>query len=208
LNAEHAAGLAAVVALHAAVLYGLTQSRPVPLPGKAETLFVTLVQPAAPPKPAPPKPAPPPRPARPDKPRTVDLSRQLAVEASATPNDFTAPPPPAPAIEAPSVPPAPPPRPAGPVELAGELALACPSRPPPAYPALSRRLGESGKVMLRVEIAADGRIDSARVISGSGYRRLDEAARSAVAGWRCNPPLRDGRPVRAVALQPFQFNLE
>jgi protein TonB len=92
--------------------------------------------------------------------------------------------------------------------LSGELALACPTRTPPAYPVMSRRMGETGKVVLRVELDAEGRVDTAQVISSSGFKRLDEAALSAVRSWRCNPPLRDGQPVRAVALQPFQFNLE
>lgn len=209
MRTEHAAGLALVVALHAAALYGLMKHRLVPLPDKVETLFVNFIQPPEPPKPDLPKPPEPPKPARLDTPRPPEPQRHLVVEAPAAPNDYVMPPPPPrpsePVIEAP---PAPPPKPVGPVTLSGELALACPTRMPPAYPVLSRRLGESGKVVLRVELDTDGRVDSARVSTSSGFKRLDEAALSAVGGWRCNPPLRDGQPVRAVALQSFQFNLE
>lgn len=197
-----------MVVLHAAALYGLMQHRLVPIPDKVETLFVNFIQPPEAPKPDLPKRPEPPKPARLDKPRPPEPHRHLVVEAPAAANDYAMPlppPPPEPVVEAP---PAPPPRPAGPVTLSGELALACPTRIPPAYPVVSRRLGESGKVVLRVELDTDGRVDSARVSTSSGFKRLDEAALSAVAGWRCNPLLRDGQPVRAVALQPFQFNLE
>jgi protein TonB len=46
------------------------------------------------------------------------------------------------------------------------------------------------------------------VVNSSGFKRLDEAAMTAVKTWRCNPPVRNGQPVRAVALQPFNFVLQ
>ena len=39
-------------------------------------------------------------------------------------------------------------------------------------------------------------------------RRLHEAATQAVKHWQCNPATRDGHPVPAVALQPFNFVLD
>ena len=215
-----------MVAFHAAVVYGLLQHRPVPPPDRRHTVFVTLIAPSESPtpparKPEPPKPQPPkpevrkPVPPKPAPPRPPDPPRQLAVEAPAAPSEIVVPraepvpaEPPAPSPEPPVEAPPPPARPAGPVALAGDLALACPNRPPPAYPVVSRRAGESGRVVLQVEIDVDGRIAAARIRTGSGFQRLDAAALSAVSRWRCNPPLRDGRPVRAVALQPFQFDLE
>jgi protein TonB len=214
LKTGHAAGLTLVMALHAAALYGLMQHRLIPLPDKVETLFVNFIQPPEPPKPVLPKPEPPepPKQVKLERPRPPEPHPHLVVEAPAAPTDFVMPPPPPPppqpaqGVEAPPAPPLP--KLAGPVSLSGELSLACPTRTAPSYPALSRRLGEEGKVVLRVELDMDGRVDSARVTASSGYKRLDEAALSAVRNWRCNPPLRDGQPVRAVALQPFQFNLE
>jgi len=98
--------------------------------------------------------------------------------------------------------------PVGPVTLGGELSLACPERTPPLYPPTSRRLGEEGTVVLRVELDEGGRVETARVQTGSGHPRLDEAALTAVRSWRCHPASHDGRPVRAVALQPFKFVLQ
>jgi protein TonB len=111
-------------------------------------------------------------------------------------------PPPAPPVEAVPV------KPAGPITLGTELAVACPERRAPNYPPLSRRLGEEGKAVLRVELDEQGHVSAARVATASGFSRLDEAALAAVKTWRCNPARRDGQPVRAVALQPFKFVLQ
>ena len=211
LSKASAGGLALVVALHAAALYGLMKHRLLPLPDKVETLFVTFIQPPEPLQPELPKPKPhePPKPVKLEKPHPPEPHSHLVAEAPAAPADYAMPAPPPPQPPAPLVEaPPPPPKPAGPVSLPGELALGCPTRTPPKYPASSQRAGESGQVVVRVELDTDGRVDAARIATSSGYKRLDEAALNAVKTWRCHPPLRDGQPVRAVALQAFKFNLE
>jgi protein TonB len=206
-------GLAFALAMHAAALYGLWSYRLLPTPEEAATLFVNLI---APPKPEPkveerPKP-PPPREVKLEKPRPIERPpQQLVVEAPVTtPSEPVAPPPPKleplPPIEAAPAPPAP--RPAAPVQLGSELSVSCPERSPPAYPAQAKRLGETGRVVLRVELDETGKVSSARVNTSSGSARLDEASLAAVKQWHCTPARRDGEPVRAVALQPFDFILE
>lgn len=98
--------------------------------------------------------------------------------------------------------------PAGPVTLSSELSVSCPDLASPAYPALSRRLGEEGKLLLQVKLDETGRISSAKVVESSGYSRLDNAALSAVKTWRCRPAMRGGQAVPAIALQPFNFVIE
>jgi protein TonB len=61
---------------------------------------------------------------------------------------------------------------------------------------------------LRVELDELGKVSAAWVATSSGFARLDEAALAAVRAWRCTPAQRDGQPVRAVALQPFNFILQ
>lgn len=196
---QGAGGLALVLALHGAALYVLLSHRILPVPDEVVTLFVDTVTLQPPPKEAP---RPQPEKRRPPEPQpSPRLAAQAPVVSAAEP--VAPPPPPAPAVVE-----APPPRPAGPVALAGELSVSCPERTPPRYPPQSRRLGEEGKVVLRVELDAQGGVSVAQIATASGFARLDEAALAAVKAWRCTPALRDGRPVRAVALQPFVFMLQ
>ena len=198
------AGLLLVVALHAAALWGLWQHRLIPSPQEAMTVFVNFIAPPTPTPKAKELPMPPP-----PKPRPVERSQpqQLVAEAPAAPvAEVAVPPAPTPAISAPVE--SRPSAPAGPVTLDAELSVSCPERTAPTYPLLSRRAGETGITVLRVELDERGQVATARVATGSGFARLDEAALSAVKTWRCNPAQRNGQPVRAVALQPFKFVLQ
>jgi protein TonB len=64
---------------------------------------------------------------------------------------------------------------------------------PPEYPSASRRLGESGIVVLNFLIDADGKVIESRVDSSSGVERLDEAARRALALCKFSPGTVDGK---------------
>lgn len=79
---------------------------------------------------------------------------------------------------------------------------------PPEYPALARKRGWEGKVLLAVEVAADGTAQAARVQAGSGHDLLDEAALRAVRKWRFQPGTRDGEPVAMQVLVPVHFILK
>src|SRR3989338_11035335 len=199
-------GLLFVLLLHGAGLYGLWSYRIIPTPDEAITLMVNLINPPPPeqPKPEPPKPEPP----KPPKPRPIEPPKEhlhLAVETPVIlPDEPVTYVPPEPVVEAPP----PPPLPVQPVMLSGELAVSCPERSPPNYPARSRRFNEQGRVLLRVELGEDGRISGVAVKTSSGFTSLDEAAVSAVKTWRCKPAIQNGVAVRAVALQPFAFILE
>lgn len=223
---NRAAGLLFVLGLHGGVLYGLWSARVIPRPAEVAPLFVSFIAPPAPqpvrtaaPRPKPPAPRTPPKPAPPREPPHRHLAAQApvlspheAVEPVPAPAPQPVPEPAAdpvpPVIEAPPAPPPAPSKPVGPLTLASELALACPERTAPAYPRLSRRLGETGLVVLRVELDETGRVVAAQVKRSSGSPRLDAAALTAVRSWRCQPARRDGQPVRAVATQPFNFTLE
>jgi protein TonB len=80
--------------------------------------------------------------------------------------------------------------------------------PPPAYPALSRRLAEQGRVMVRVLIGADGVPQKAELQAASGYDRLDRAAMDAVMRWRFVPGRRGDVPEPMWVSVPIVFNLE
>ena len=132
--------------------------------------------------PAPPRPAP--SQAAPARPRPVPTTRSA----------------PAPYISAAPLPPAGAMTPARPV-------AGMESDRPPAYPESARRRGQQGRVLLRVEVAADGQPVSVAVATSSGVASLDSAALSAVQRWRFVPATRGGQPVPAVAEVPVRFQL-
>jgi protein TonB len=80
--------------------------------------------------------------------------------------------------------------------------------PPPVYPAASRRLGEEGRVVLRVMVSAEGLPLSVEIKQASGFRRLDEAARAAVERWRFVPARRGATAIESSVLVPLQFTLK
>jgi protein TonB len=79
--------------------------------------------------------------------------------------------------------------------------------PPPKYPAMSRRLGEQGRILLRVMVSADGAAVSVALQASSGSSRLDEAALDAVRRWRFVPAKRGVQAVSASVVVPIKFSL-
>lgn len=80
--------------------------------------------------------------------------------------------------------------------------------PRPVYPPMSRRMGEEGKVFLRVRVEADGRPSQVEIKTSSGSLRLDQAAEDAVRRWRFIPAKRGGEAVSAWVIVPISFNLK
>jgi protein TonB len=80
--------------------------------------------------------------------------------------------------------------------------------PPPAYPRASRRLGEEGRVVLRVRVERDGSPSRLEVQASSGSSRLDEAAFDAVRHWHFVAARRGDDNVAAWVLVPIEFRLD
>ncbi len=80
--------------------------------------------------------------------------------------------------------------------------------PVPIYPDISRRRREEGKVTLRVLIDGDGNVRDIAIAESSGFFRLDEAARTALARAKFQPYLENGRGISVRVLAPFNFYLE
>jgi protein TonB len=209
-----------VVVLHGLALWALASYAPARAALETTvTLRVSLVQPQA--TPSPPKEAPKPLPVQP-KPKPKPKPKQAPPLVKAPePLPQLAVPEEVPAPEAPpvEVPLAHVPGPA-PVEAPPAAPVAAPpplvpprfdadylSNPPPEYPALSRRLGEEGQVLLRVRVSAEGLPLAVELRRSSGFQRLDEAARAAVKGWKFVPARRGETPVEAWVLIPISFTL-
>jgi protein TonB len=213
-----------VIALHMAALWALQsglRSRPVELIVPAEILveFITTAAPKVTP------PAPVPAPPRPTPVKPV---------AKKTPVPATAPAPLPLAIADPTPAPT---APVGvldaPVAAAPQVLSASPAvvtkaaptphlpqlvlpssdadylqNPKPPYPALSKRLGEQGKVVVRVLIGTDGTAQKTEIKQSSGFDRLDQAALTTVLRWRYVPGKRAGAPEAMWFNVPISFVLE
>lgn len=80
--------------------------------------------------------------------------------------------------------------------------------PKPAYPPLSKRMGEQGKVVVRVLIEVDGKAQKAEIKQSSGFDRLDQAALTTVLRWRYVPGKRAGAAEAMWFNVPINFVLE
>ncbi|HSI54935.1 MAG TPA: TonB family protein [Ramlibacter sp.] len=122
------------------------------------------------------------------------------------PTGVIAPQPPAPPIAAPVAATPTPPTPAK-VELPSSDADYL-QNPKPAYPPASKRLGEQGKVLVRVLIGVDGLAQKAEIRQSSGFDRLDQAALTTVQKWRYVPGKRAGVAEAMWFNVPVNFVLE
>lgn len=80
--------------------------------------------------------------------------------------------------------------------------------PAPNYPPLSRRMGEEGKVVLRVLVTPSGAAELVEIRTSSGSQRLDEAARKAVRNWKFIPAKRGDSAIQSWVQVPIIFKLE
>lgn len=89
----------------------------------------------------------------------------------------------------------------------GNTAVRVRSNPRPSYPAEARRLRQQGRVILSVQVNADGRATSVSVMRGSGFPLLDAAAVQAVEHWTFEPARLAGLAVSSRAEVPVVFSL-
>ena len=88
-----------------------------------------------------------------------------------------------------------------PVPLKGQM-------PSPQYPAAALRRGESGTVMVRVEVDTSGMPAGVALVKRSGSRDLDRAAMEAVREWRFQPAQRNGKAIASSLVIPIDFKAE
>jgi protein TonB len=198
-------GAATAFALHAVVLAALLSYQP------ARTAILAaapiMVDWIAAPRPEPKIEAP----VEPPKPKPVHHAARKPMERpviakpaeAPAPEAAPAPPPPAPAAPVAAVPT---PAPATVTEPMFNAAYL--QNPAPAYPPLSRRLHEEGRVVLRVHVTVAGQADDVQVRSSSGHSRLDDTARDTVRQWKFVPAKRGADAVAAWVLVPISFKLE
>ena len=82
------------------------------------------------------------------------------------------------------------------------------NRVEPVYPATSRRLGEEGTTRLRVMVDESGRPRDVKVMTSSGFARLDQAAIEAVKRWRFVAATDGSRSVASWTQVAITFQLK
>lgn len=82
------------------------------------------------------------------------------------------------------------------------------NNPRPPYPLVARRMGYHGKVVLNVEVLAEGKAGQVLLHQSSGYEMLDNTALQTVKTWRFTPARRFGQPITLWFLVPIKFSLE
>ena len=78
----------------------------------------------------------------------------------------------------------------------------------PPYPPQSRRLGEEGKVILRVHVSPEGIAEEVEIRTSSGSSRLDDSALRTVRTWKFISAKRGNSAVASWVLVPIIFKLE
>jgi protein TonB len=187
-----------VLAAHIALLWGGFElaSRP-EVRAVAHEIMVRLID--SPPEltQEQPQPKPKPQPVKPTQPPPVMTA---APEAPAPEVSFTVAPPP-PVVEAA-------PMPEMPVVTDARFDADYLSNPKPVYPTASRRLGEEGRVLLRVKVSHGGTALAVEIKQSSGFGRLDDAARAAVLRWRFVAARRGGEAIESWVSVPVVFSLQ
>lgn len=80
--------------------------------------------------------------------------------------------------------------------------------PAPVYPAVARRSGDQGTVMLKVLVSPEGVPLRIELDLSSGSKSLDGAALDAVKGWRFVPARRGAQNIEGWVRVPVVFKLE
>jgi protein TonB len=81
------------------------------------------------------------------------------------------------------------------------------NNPVPIYPSSAKRDGIQGRVLLLVEVSVEGFAKEVKISGSSGYSSLDNAAKSAVLGWKFIPAKQYGKAIEASVLVPIEFKL-
>ena len=82
------------------------------------------------------------------------------------------------------------------------------NNPRPPYPPAANRMGFHGKVVLNVEVLAEGKAGQVLLHQSCGHAILDNAALQTVKIWRFTPAHRLGQPVTQWFLVPIVFKLK
>lgn len=79
---------------------------------------------------------------------------------------------------------------------------------PPRYPAEAARNGVSGKVMLIVDVAANGSVEAVQIEKSQPAGVFDAAVLEAASEWKFVPAIENGKPVAGRVRVPVDFSVD
>jgi periplasmic protein TonB len=82
------------------------------------------------------------------------------------------------------------------------------ANPSPEYPAIARRRGYEGTVLVEVLVSRDGRVGDLRLSQSSGYPVLDQAAMLSIKKWLFEPATVNQEKVEMWVKVPVRFHLK
>ncbi len=198
--------LSLVIGLHVGIFFVILAAKTIVPQIMEIPLIVNLIEPAEAPKPPQAKPLPVVAKAQPVKQAHTPAPKIPAPPIETTTSSVPAPSAP---VAAPSeAKPSPPALPAEAPLNQARFDADYLKNPAPAYPPLSRRMGEEGKVTLRVSVNPQGTADQVDIKTSAGSTRLDEAAQKTVRTWKFIPAKRGETAVQSWVLVPIIFKLE
>ena len=195
-------GLVVVVLFHALLVYGLVNGLARKIVDVVRQPLETKIIEEAKPPPDKPPPPPPPRLAPPPPPFIPLPDVQVQLPSSMRQNTISAvtnvrPSAPAPVVR----------QQAAPVRTTAAVVNAKDCEKP-EYPSASLRAEETGVVRLAFLIDVDGKVLESKVEKSTGYRRLDEAARTALGLCKFKPATADGKPEKSWARMEYEWKIE
>ena len=78
----------------------------------------------------------------------------------------------------------------------------------PVYPAEAFARGQSGKVVLEIDVGVDGKPTAVKVVESSPAGVFDANTVAAAWKWQFNPAMENGKPVDGKVRVPEWFDLD
>jgi protein TonB len=185
----------AIVVLHVVIIYAFASGLAKSGQRYLQTILQTNIIQTEKPKDLPPPPPP------------VDLQEKPPVVMVAPDINITVPVDVPPPIQVPVVTKAPPPAAPRPAPPPTKLEITYKPDISNYYPESARRDGQEGRAQVKICINVSGKVDSAEVVTSSGFPILDEAAIKVGKAFRFKPPTQEGKPVSTCPVLPVKFEL-
>ena len=82
------------------------------------------------------------------------------------------------------------------------------NNPKPVYPMRARKKRQQGTVVLKITVSIKGKPTEISIVSSSGHKQLDDAAKQSVKNWTFISARKNNLPVEGTVQLPISFKLD